>query len=553
MKKFTYFLILWLLIWLALPTSFIYLTKVSPLAIPTTKTLTSAEGITVRAVFFYSPTCGHCHYVIKEILPPLVKQHGDHLQIVAIDVTVPAGQALYRAAVAHYRIPDERQGVPTLVVGETILVGSQEILEKFSELIETGLAADGTDWPDIPGLSQLLASEIDTATPSAKLSLSPTLQSSVNPSSAEQDRDNLIETGPVYLAYFFDPTCLECTKVSANLADLQVRYPQLVVQNYELPQEAALNEAMSEKYGVPDEYHLVAPMIFIGQEYLLPPEISPDRLQTLIEDPEIAKALPPWSGLERDATAATGRIVERFNQFSLLTVAVAGLLDGINPCAFTTLIFFVSYLALVGRKGRDILLAGAAFTLAVFLTYLLMGLGLVEVVRQFRAFSLISRLIYGFTAIICLGLAAMSLWDYLKIRQGRLTEISLQLPKGLKQRIHQTIRSHSRMQSYVGAAFTAGILVSLFELACTGQVYLPTIVFVTGMAELRLTAIAYLILYNLMFVVPLVLVFSLTYWGTSSRQLTTLFQTKAGTIKLLTSILFGLLGLWLGYIAWLTS
>jgi hypothetical protein len=105
----------------------------------------------------------------------------------------------------------------------------------------------------------------------------------------------------------------------------------------------------------------------------------------------------------------------------------------------------------------------------------------------------------------------------------------------------------------VGAAFTAGILVSLFELACTGQVYLPTIVFVTGMVELRLTAIAYLILYNLMFIVPLVLVFGLTYWGTSSRQLTTFFQAKAGAIKLLTSILFGLLGLWLGYIVWLTS
>jgi hypothetical protein len=364
---------------------------------------------------------------------------------------------------------------------------------------------------------------------------------------------NPIEAEAVYLAYFFDPSCLECARVNAELSQLQAQYPQLVVQKYELPQEAALNEAMSEKYGLPDEYHLLAPMIFIGEDYLLPTEINLERLQALIENPEVAKAPPPWANLAGNEEAATSQIVERFNQFSLLAVAGAGLLDGVNPCAFTTLIFFVSYLALVGRKGRDILLVGSAFTLAVFLTYLLMGLGLAEIIRQVSSFNLIGRLIYGLTAIICLGLAFLSLLDYFKIRQGRLTEISLQLPKSLKQRIHQTIRTHSRMRGYVGAAFGAGVLVSLFELACTGQVYLPTIVFVTGVAELRLIALAYLVLYNLMFIVPLAFVFGLTYLGTSSQQFTTFFQAKAGTVKLLTAALFGVLGLWLGYMVWLIS
>ncbi|HXW00660.1 MAG TPA: hypothetical protein VEC93_19745, partial [Anaerolineae bacterium] len=268
------------------------------------------------------------------------------------------------------------------------------------------------------------------------------------------------------------------------------------------------------------------------------------------EDPKMVQVPPPWTNLEAVEPAAEARIVDRFNRFGLLAVAGAGLLDGVNPCAFTTLIFFVSYLALVGRKGRDILLVGAAFTLAVFLTYLVMGLGLAEVVRRFSSFSLIGRLIYGLTALICLGLAIMSLLDYVKIRQGRLTEISLQLPKSLKQRIHQTIRTHSRMRGYVGAAFGAGILVSLFELACTGQVYLPTIIFVTGVAELRLTALAYLVLYNLMFIVPLVVIFGLTYLGTNSRQLTTFFQANAGVVKILTAVLFTLLGIWLGYMFW---
>ncbi|OQY41466.1 MAG: hypothetical protein B6242_17335 [Anaerolineaceae bacterium 4572_78] len=146
-----------------------------------------------------------------------------------------------------------------------------------------------------------------------------------------------------------------------------------------------------------------------------------------------------------------------------------------------------------------------------------------------------------------MALAALSFSDYLKIRRGELSDISLQLPKFLKKRIHKTIRTHSRMNGYIWAAFVAGVLVSVFELACTGQVYLPTIIFVIGIADMRLTAFAYLVLYNLMFVTPLIIVFGVTYLGTSSKQLTTVFQQHAGAVKILTTVLFGVLGIWLGY------
>jgi hypothetical protein len=165
-----------------------------------------------------------------------------------------------------------------------------------------------------------------------------------------------------------------------------------------------------------------------------------------------------------------------------------------------------------------------------------------------RSVATIGRVIYGVTALVCLALAALSLWDYVKIRQGRISDIALQLPAALKQRIHSTIRTHSRMRGYVAAAFTAGVLVSVFELACTGQVYLPTIVFMTSVAEMRGTAIAYLVLYNALFVVPLIVVFGVTYFGASSQRLTAVFQTNAGAVKLFTAALFGLLGVWLAYL-----
>lgn len=52
----------------------------------------------------------------------------------------------------------DRSGVPFLVVGDTYLVGSVDIPEKFPGLIDQHLAAGGLDWPKLPGLPELLAS-----------------------------------------------------------------------------------------------------------------------------------------------------------------------------------------------------------------------------------------------------------------------------------------------------------------------------------------------------------------------------------------------------------
>ena len=124
----------------------------------------TAAGLpVVRAVLFYSPSCGHCHYVINEVLPPLFDQHGDQLQIVGVNTANADGQALYQAAIQRFNIPDTRRGVPTLIVGDVVLVGSGEIPSQLPLLIDQHLAADGIDWPDVPGL----AAAVQTSEPAA--------------------------------------------------------------------------------------------------------------------------------------------------------------------------------------------------------------------------------------------------------------------------------------------------------------------------------------------------------------------------------------------------
>jgi uncharacterized membrane protein len=119
-----------------------------------------ASSPVVRAVFFYSPTCGHCHKVITEDLLPLIDQYSEQLIILGVDVSTPEGQQLYLSTHQHYQVPEEKRGVPLLIIGDIYLVGSIEIPQQLPELIEAGLAAGGVVWPSIPGLSEIIEREL---------------------------------------------------------------------------------------------------------------------------------------------------------------------------------------------------------------------------------------------------------------------------------------------------------------------------------------------------------------------------------------------------------
>jgi uncharacterized membrane protein len=135
-----------------------------------------AEDPVVRAVLFYSPSCPHCHQVMTEDLPPIQAELGDALQVLSIDVTQPAGQSFYQAAVARFEIAEERIGVPTLIVGHVVLVGSAEIPARLPALAQALLADGGSDWPAVPGLAAVLPSpEPSTATAPAASGADPEL------------------------------------------------------------------------------------------------------------------------------------------------------------------------------------------------------------------------------------------------------------------------------------------------------------------------------------------------------------------------------------------
>ncbi len=128
----------------------------------------------VRAVLFFSPSCPHCQQVITEDLPPILDQYQDQVQIIGIDTSVREGALMYQAAIARYLIPEHRRGVPALIIGDTVLIGVQEIPNQLPGIIEAGLASGGLDWPDIPGFRELI--EAAESQESQKTAPNPTME-----------------------------------------------------------------------------------------------------------------------------------------------------------------------------------------------------------------------------------------------------------------------------------------------------------------------------------------------------------------------------------------
>jgi uncharacterized membrane protein/thiol-disulfide isomerase/thioredoxin len=133
------------------------------LVFPATNVHAQTDLPVVRAVLFYSPTCGHCEYVINNTLLPMVEKYGNQLQIVGIDVTQQQGQILFHSAMQKFAL--EEAGVPFLVIGDMHLIGSIDIPEKLPGLVENYLAQGGVDWPDIPGLADVLNEPQNTPAP----------------------------------------------------------------------------------------------------------------------------------------------------------------------------------------------------------------------------------------------------------------------------------------------------------------------------------------------------------------------------------------------------
>ncbi|OGN00145.1 MAG: hypothetical protein A3B91_01885 [Candidatus Yanofskybacteria bacterium RIFCSPHIGHO2_02_FULL_41_29] len=198
-------------------------------------------------------------------------------------------------------------------------------------------------------------------------------------------------------------------------------------------------------------------------------------------------------------------------------VGIAALLDSINPCAFSILILTIAFLFSIRQIRSKILEIGGAYILGIFLVYILIGLGILQALHLFNTPHFMGKL--GAFLLIFLGGINV------------INEFNPNFP--LKLKIPAT--AHHKMaqlmnKSSMSAAFGLGILVGLCEFPCTGGPYLM----VLGLLHDNVTYLrgfGYLILYNLIFVLPLVIILMIAVNETVTKKIMALQGKERGNMR----------------------
>lgn len=349
---------------------------------------------------------------------------------------------------------------------------------------------------------------------------------------------------PVKIDYFFEPGCRECVIISGSI----------------LP---ALSNSFNGKYtlnqrdvGIMTNYVLLVrcqentgsiknePVYMTINERLLfsgLAEIQSGFL-TAVSNAAREQAIALQTNVE--PVDLDELVKKRFQRLTFFSVLLAGLVDGINPCAIATLIFLASILIMAGFRNSRLIAIGSAYCLASFLTYTAIGFGLFRFIHSIEGLPFVRRGLELLMAVILTVMAYFSFRDAWKYRISQDPDsITLKLPRRIKLIMNSVMRLFSTTRHALLAAFFIGVLVTLLETVCTGQVYVPTLVLIIKSGASPFLGLVYLLLYNLMFILPLVIVFGLILYGIKVQHLIDWSKRQVVKSKIIMGCLFVALAL----------
>ncbi|MFA7256900.1 MAG: hypothetical protein WC047_04940 [Kiritimatiellales bacterium] len=346
---------------------------------------------------------------------------------------------------------------------------------------------------------------------------------------------------PVQIDFFYEPGCRDCEKIQMDLLpELGKRFPGACkIQTHDIGIETNFLHLLQLEHDLSYTSSERAYLI-VNRQVAYGPTPPHEELFALISN-----LLKQGADGSAPKSVSPGLAKERFGGFTVPAVAAAGLLDGINPCAISTLVFFMSFLAVSRVRKRRLILLGISYVLSSFLTYLALGFGLFRVLHLFSGFTVFRTVVEWSLAAVLLVLAALSVRDAIRFRKsGRAADVSLQLSTGMKKRIHGVMRHGLGSTSIFLGGLLIGTAVTALESVCTGQVYVPTLVLIlkdSTFAELR--AWMLLLLYNVLFILPLVTVFIAVYFGLRTDALLAWSRRNVVSSKLLLGLFFVLMAL----------
>lgn len=184
--------------------------------------------------------------------------------------------------------------------------------------------------------------------------------------------------------------------------------------------------------------------------------------------------------------------VSNEGKWLLPLIGIAALIDSINPCAFSILILTIAFLFSIGKLRSKVLQVGGVYIFGIFIAYILIGLGILHAFHLFNTPQFMGKL--GAFLLILLGLINL-------INEfNPAFPIKLRIPALAHQKMAELMDKSS-----MPAAFGLGALVGICEFPCTGGPYLMVLGLLHDQGT-YLKGLGYLLLYNLIFVLPLVII-----------------------------------------------
>lgn len=325
--------------------------------------------------------------------------------------------------------------------------------------------------------------------------------------------------------FFYATGCPHCTVVRPLVNQLQDKYPTLKFNSYDIYQ----GESSTRLYELYDKYDIGqadrggVPVVFVGDKYLLGDVAIKEKLESYIIEYLNNKTLQ----------TETDKVLKAKQTYSWWAITGAAVVDSINPCAIAVLLILLTALMVGANDKKKSLLGGLLFTLSVYITYLLFGLGLIKIISLAGWADFIGKIV-GVLAII-IGLA--NLKDFFYYGGGGFV---MEIPRSWRPTLKKLLSS---VTSPLGA-FLIGFVVTMFELPCTGGPYF----FVLGLLAESYNwhqILPLLMYYNLVFVAPLLVIVLAVYFGISSIKKAEEWKDKnIKVLHLIGGIIMLLLGIW---------
>jgi cytochrome c biogenesis protein CcdA len=217
------------------------------------------------------------------------------------------------------------------------------------------------------------------------------------------------------------------------------------------------------------------------------------------------------------------------------TVILAGLVDGINPCAIGMILFLLGYLIIFANKPEKVLPIGTIYISTVFLTYFLIGVVFYKFIslHVLVGYRSIINLILGFLLILA-GL--INVKDFFWYEQG----VTLRIPTKTRPFLQGLVEKTSAPMAVV-----LGFFVTILETPCSLPLYVGTVSSMINVGLSKLSTLLHLILYNFLFVLPLIVILILIIFGAQMVALKEWEHKSKKYMKLSLGLILLILGFWL--------